>query len=512
MTNETADVPDVEAGEFLALTAEDVATRYQDSRPGFRLADFDYVGLPVYRLDVDASFLDAKRISPIDEFVLRSIDAGLRSAEEIQQFLGLDARIVKRSMVSLARSEDIGLQASPGDARQVLRLTDRGRATVAEWQRVVPTDHKVFVYYDGLLRKPVAVGPERPLHPKDMRSLGMREIPPIPSKPPALEDLRPREVFEVLKAAWSGAKRSKELLAIKGIERRQRFYRRAVALIYRSVQGNEVQVAFALDGRLSLDHERAFALNKGPEKTGILSSVLDKSGEEKARLFIGPATAEAALPLSKSEQLRGQLAAAQAALSVAGEAVAGATTSDARQAAEERQNEAERAATAAQAALEAPKSRMIGVLEHPPLLREALTSSVKRMVIVSPWIRAAVVDRTFLRRLEERLRRGVEVYIGYGLGQPEQEARSWADEEAEKALEGLADRYRTLILRRFGDTHAKVLICDNRFCVATSFNWLSFRGDPKRAFREELGFLVKGHDEVEESFQLVVKRFGSALR
>jgi hypothetical protein len=52
-----------------------------------------------------------------------------------------------------------------------------------------------------------------------------------------------------------------------------------------------------------------------------------------------------------------------------------------------------------------------------------------------------------------------------------------------------------------------VLICDDRFCVASSFNWLSFRGDPKRSFREELGFLVRDPQQVEESFELLRKRF-----
>ena len=493
----------------LALTAEEVAARFAHSRPGFRLADYDYVGLPVYRLDIEASFLDTKRVSPIEEFVLRSVDAGLKSVEEIRQLLGLDQRIVERSMVSLARSEDIALQATGDDKKQVLTITSRGRSTVAEWERVVPTDHRVHIYYDGLLRRPIAMRPGSALHPREMRDMGIRQVPPIPARPPSLDDLRPREVFDVCKAAWSRNARPKELLSIKGIERRLRFYNRAVTLIYRSVEGNEVQVAFAIDGRLSAEHEKAFALGNGLEKTGILHSVLSAS-DEATRVFIGKATAEDALSVGESEHLRGQVEAAEVALSEAGQAVEHAADPEALQKAESVRERAEAKAKEMQATLEAARSRMIGVLEHPRLLKEALTTSKERLVIVSPWIRAAVVDETFVRRLEERLRRGVRVFIGYGLGEPAQEERSRADERAESELRRLAGRYKTFVLTRFGDTHAKVLISDSRFCVATSFNWLSFRGDPKRTFREELGFLIRSPQEIEESFQLLLKRFGAA--
>lgn len=509
MNEDNEEVDDAEDGPSLALTAEGVARRFANDRPGFRLSDYDHVGLPLYRLDIEATFLDAKRISPIDEFILRSIDSGLSTDEEIRSFLGLDHRVVRRSMVNLARSEDIALQAHGDDKRQLLCLTSRGRATKAECERIVPTDHEVFLYFDGLLRKPVGRGSELPLHPRDLREMGIREIPSFPARPPGLEDLQPKAVFDILRTAWAGTKRSRELLAIKSLERRTRFYRRAVALIYRSIEGQEVQVAFAIDGRLSNEHEHAFALHGGPQKTGIAQSVLVRVDTRPAEQFVGPATAAVAATIDDSEKMQSKLEAAEAAAEVAAKAKLEATTADAERAAAQQQQQAERDVEAAKSNIEAQKARMIGVLEHPPLLMEALTTSGKRLVILSPWIRAAVVTELFVRRLEERLRRNVEVYIGYGLGEVHQEDMSPLDRRAEDALQRLLVKYKTFQLKRFGDTHAKVLICDNRFCVASSFNWLSFRGDPKRTFREELGFLIRDPQAVEESFELVRRRFES---
>jgi len=36
--------------------------------------------------------------------------------------------------------------------------------------------------------------------------------------------------------------------------------------------------------------------------------------------------------------------------------------------------------------------------------------------------------------------------------------------------------------------------------VITSFNWLSFRGDPRQKARDELGFLVTEPDDVESIY------------
>ena len=64
-----------------------------------------------------------------------------------------------------------------------------------------------------------------------------------------------------------------------------------------------------------------------------------------------------------------------------------------------------------------------------------------------------------------------------------------------------------LEVRRLGDTHAKVLIKDSDFFVITSFNWLSFRGDPSKPFREEWGTMVRDPTLVDDFYSEIVKRF-----
>jgi len=61
-------------------------------------------------------------------------------------------------------------------------------------------------------------------------------------------------------------------------------------------------------------------------------------------------------------------------------------------------------------------------------------------------------------------------------------------------------------LVRLGNTHAKVLIKDSEFLAVTSFNWLSFRGDPGRTFRDEQGTLVQQPEYVDNKFDERVTR------
>lgn len=153
--------------------------------------------------------------------------------------------------------------------------------------------------------------------------------------------------------------------------------------------------------------------------------------------------------------------------------------------------------------------RNLYMLDHPPLLLDALNSAANRLLIISPWIFAVVVDASFLRKLETLLTRGVRVWIGYGINEEETQLKKTPDIEARKALRDLSVRFANFTLMRLGDTHAKVLIKDSEFAVVTSFNWLSFRGDPHRKLRDEQGVLIQRADLVDQKFAELIGRFGS---
>ena len=62
-------------------------------------------------------------------------------------------------------------------------------------------------------------------------------------------------------------------------------------------------------------------------------------------------------------------------------------------------------------------------------------------------------------------------------------------------------------VRTFPRKSPKVLISDRQFIVTTSFNWLSFRGDPNRTFRDEQGMFVGVRDVIDKRFDHLAPRF-----
>ena len=123
---------------------------------------------------------------------------------------------------------------------------------------------------------------------------------------------------------------------------------------------------------------------------------------------------------------------------------------------------------------------------------------------MSPWIRTSVVDRQFLDLLEGALSRGVQVDIAYGLD--DENRPSGSDQGALDSLHRLGQKYQLLRIHHLGDTHAKILVCDHKYVVVTSFNWLSFKGDPVMPFRDERGVMVLIADKVDEVYDSYLSR------
>ena len=106
---------------------------------------------------------------------------------------------------------------------------------------------------------------------------------------------------------------------------------------------------------------------------------------------------------------------------------------------------------------------------------------------MSPWLTPYGVDKELLTAISTATERKIKVWIGYGYDTyPSKEERYIV-----KELESIKNRYKNLYLCRITGTHAKIVICDQKFMVVTSFNWLSFHGGIEWNNREEFGVLIE---------------------
>jgi hypothetical protein len=395
----------------------------------------------------------------------------------------------------------------------VWKLTKKGEVTLRDAKIIVPEERTFDINFDGLLRQPRWYGrlEYRLLKPKDLRNQGIIEIEPFPKKPPELSDLKLKDVDAIIRkiegASKAKFKQERDLLALKAIERRQRFFQPALALIYKAKDSDDVQVAFAIDGVLSNEHEAAFARANGVKTLRILETLRESAPRKLAEEVLGHEFV-AQSPLQEAEALKEKVSSAQAQIDTARTSVEQAKTDEEKAALEQIIIEQQHQIEQLNIKLNSFPIRFLEMYEHRPLLEQTLQDSQERLLIISPWIRANSVDKRFLQQFEKLLKRGVQVFIGYGLGKKDDDKKYPPDIQSEKNLQKLANQYKNnFILKRLGDTHAKILISDAKFAVTTSFNWLSFKGDRDRTFRDERGTLVSYPQKIDELFDSYRSRF-----
>jgi len=141
---------------------------------------------------------------------------------------------------------------------------------------------------------------------------------------------------------------------------------------------------------------------------------------------------------------------------------------------------------------QAPKIRHLRTKDHPIVLQEALANAQETVIIVSPWIRQrALRENRILEGIRGALKRGCEVWIGHGM--PNEDTSDPVALGQIDELKSLGHLYRVAGV----ETHEKVLICDSKFYVVTSFNWLSYAAKERIQKRRERGLFVAGEDVAE---------------
>ncbi|MFC1993545.1 aminotransferase class V-fold PLP-dependent enzyme [Chloroflexota bacterium] len=147
-------------------------------------------------------------------------------------------------------------------------------------------------------------------------------------------------------------------------------------------------------------------------------------------------------------------------------------------------------------------------------LWEAIKTAQERILILSGWISSEVLNIAMLEELRKTLKRGVKIWIGYGLdgesrrGKEQRERPNW--KQAEASLSQLQKEFpNQLVYIDIGRNHEKRLICDNRFTFGGSFNLLSFSGERRgnSKVRHEGADLIENPEFCEQRWNYYLKEF-----
>ena len=289
-------------------------------------------------------------------------------------------------------------------------------------------------------------------------------LPPAASKPLQLEDLS----VDGLTVALGLRHEDIRVLGLAGVTENRNYYYNAILLVYKDIDSNTLRLGVDIDGDWSELH----------------ATVLDSIGAVD-RLGLATAPPETPyVPIPNSEATGTRMSRDEVI------AIQRASTEK---------------TDADSAELDRAQIRWLGVYEHPQWLDDALTNSKRRLLIISPWITRSVVNIRFVRRLES-LARTADVTIFWGFGDNET-----TDTNALADLHEASRRSERLAIVKVDDTHAKVIVSD-AYYIKTSFNWLSFRGDRSRKYRQEEGDLVQDQQLADRQYdRYMTQNCGRAL-
>lgn len=470
------------------MTPEDIARRFE-RRQGYELIDYAPVVLPLYRLTVDAVTMVHRDIPPIKEFVMRAIYAGLMNSEEIAGFLGLELSIVSATIDQLEGDRYINIH------EDVPELTKSGLDVLNGLRESSPQDETLVFLYDRLLLKPVRLPADQTIVPRNVDLQQMIEIRPYPAEGPDVQEIAISDLQNVLEEQAGGRSAfHRDLLCLKRIVRRIRFYRPGMALVYKKVKSSEIQIAFVVDDMRDEALEHAFAERGGPKKMGFVKAIDESSTAAELRRYLG-SEVQRLLPDSASLDEK-RLALSLARLKYQASIGRVERRGDARTPEDLAAIEnAELAMEEAKSQLQKLPARPIAPYEHRELLEEALEQCQSKLCVSSKTIDRMYVDSVFLKKLEAALKRGVDVVIA--ISDEVKEGRAID-------IERLRRNYPKLDVRYIKKSSFYYISCDHRFVAVSN---RPFLGNIRkvRSFSHVVGCVLQEQELVSAFLQKVQK-------
>lgn len=483
---------------------DNVAARAKRRFPDHRVDCVFHVCLPVYELRLKATEIAEDELSTPARFVLRLSNLNVTRPAEIGRLLGISDSYVAGAAAELL-GENLVIQWP--DLR--IGITDRGKQVLTDGGKTLrPRNRHFKVPYDPLTKKIIDIDIESLLERVEVRKNGLFIAPTGPRKP-RLSNIRIDEVREYDR--FFGKRRDKtEIIEISEIKDTRLKYRYDVILVKFDAPNTDKPVFAAYRSQQYLEEESGSIQRLADRGAGLVPEELQA---ELSTHRIQPTT------LSQKESiLFEEIGSLDHDVGETEQAVAEAkaiqgTTQDAQEHAdleariqglEADKDELKSKLTERESELNTLTKGQVYQLkteDHRHLLLHAITRASSELTLVSAWIRPGAFDDELCQKLAAAIIRGTKVRIAWGLGTrkrgPDGARNRELGTDALVALERLipGNLKRNLTVKRT-ETHEKFIICDNLFCAAGSFNWLSNRGDPGGVYHRETSKYSERQDDI----------------
>ena len=447
------------------------------THPEVVFLDRKEVGYPLFRAQLNLVLRKDRDLLLQEEFVLRALAQGIRDRVELGRFLGVEDFFVDKTLSALLSGELVQR------TEEGLAVTDAGREAVSkqavddvviEGTNVLidALTGEVHLYQDFQLNEvkkpPYTISPIRARPQQDVTDFI-----------PYLEDIQ-----DALRSADDKV----ELISIESVEWSRQVWHQLDFVTYQaSPAAEDVRYVFFLQRNIEPVYRKRIddLQSSGHQVIEHLleEDLVDQDEQETEIRKVLDAPDEV---VRRAEEVKAELTTTRFQ-----QPETDAEVEELRLRVRELENEL---------AEIAEKHDVVDVL-HTEELRQhlirALTNAKQRLLIISPWVKNDVVTPNFLELLERALKRGVAVRILYGY----KHRGSYGDHpKAVNNLKQLERKYDHFEFERILNTHSKILACDYQFGITSSFNFLSFRADPNRTYRDETGALVTRRDAIDKLY------------
>lgn len=490
------------------MTIDELAKLKANSVPNSTLVKYYEAGIPQWHMETILTMLKPKKLSVLQEFILKFISSGIDDVSDICNFLGVNKAALNNAVAVLQRNNLVMVDIFYSK----LKLTDKGEDALKEAATIVPEDIEYALYVDGLIGN-VYLDMRKLYTAKELRSFGIKPINNTVEKP-TLDSLVYEEVKRAIKLfkknhAYEQDRLEGNLQEVSRVTKTYVEYKKVNVLVFMNkTEDIEFQV---FDGTTRND-DYSIALQKQYNNNSRVldfdSNNISATGEDDSFINVLPQDIiESAKSFSyKDSTLEREISNLTTQLDAIKNSDDG-NDEQQKESATERIRFLEKKIDEMKEERKG-SDRILSTYDHRPLLLDALDSAQNTIVIVSPWIKSGGLNDEILGRIERALQRGTRVIIGYGISEKE-DSDKWI---LQRLIDMRKKKYGVkLLLVKLSNTHEKVLIKDNEYMVITSFNWLSFKGDPNKGFRQETGYYTESKEAIRQMKENLSKRMNTKI-
>lgn len=457
--------------------------RKRHSLPEAIVIDCQPIGYPFYVLNLDLTYLENRNLELLEEYIMKCIVHKLTKLEEIAGFLGMDNDIFEKILSKLI-SDDIVIRDNG------FKLTQKGKDALQQQTILSPLSDTRTFYLDGLSGKLI-----------DNFFLNKFDVKKYPNNCISKVIKKPRkdhigDVIEyyqdIERYLKNGSNDNVELIQVNKIEKVYPEWHEVLLVLYKS-NPNDSEIEYEIFSRNSIQKDYRETIEKlYGEGKKILDPIFQDMKQDNTcnQSFTEIVSSINDEDVKNVEQISAKISSLNDPDSF---------TDKNTSIKEEKQKLKQQLE---QIKTQTRISEVIHTCELREYLFKALKQAKNRVMIVSPWIKSNVVNQEFLSVLEETLKRKVKVHIIYGYKETPGSMKN--DNWSIKKLEDLMHNYKNLNFKKTTNSHRKQVVCDDKFAIVTSFNFLSFRADPNLTYRDELGVILRDEQTIEDLFESAI--------